>query len=619
MPNIYTKGYESLGEDINKQKQTETPENQEGIISDKLVELDLSMSDEKIIKLTNNWEKAWKDSPVKSEWEKQYKDNEDYWLGKQFDKPQADKSRSMVDNLIFESVETYLPQATRRNPEPLITLHSSEESTTVKEDYVTKVKTRLADIADENKLRLKVKKVARHWSLYLLGVGKYGWDLDKDMPSLKIVRPQKIILDPEAVIDEDGYSGNRIGEYRRMEVSMLLNLVDDGVKKFLKEEVDKKEGTMIQFIEWWTPQYFCWKYKNKILLKKKNPHWNYDEDVEKTKVDDYGIETKVKEPKEGINHLPVPRMPYTFLTVFNLGNQPMDNTSLIGQNLANQDLINKRNKQIDSNADSMNNGLVISAGRAGLTKQQAAQANRTLRKGGTIVLPQGSPRDAIERFPTPGLPGDIYAQLQDTRARLRDIFGVKGSSQAGLNDEKTVRGKMLSKSLDTDRIGGGVTEYLEQFADEVYNWFVQLLYVYDTAFQFIGEKKPPKLNVSVKEGSLLPKDSVFIAEQSMQLAQMGKISNIDLFKRLEYPNPEELAANVWLEQNAPHLLFKENKLVQEAMGMLQQNAQAQQEGDIAAKEKEAEIEITKEAAKQELQARANVAEQAAGEAAQVLI
>jgi len=86
---------------------------------------------------------------------------------------------------------------------------------------------------------------------------------------------------------------------------------------------------------------------------------------------------------------------------------------------------------------------------------------------------------------------------------------------------------------------------------------------------------PPKLTISVKEGSLLPKDSISIANQALELARMNKISNIDLYKRLEYPNPDELAANVWLEANAPHILYKDNQMVQEALGLLQPQAEEQ--------------------------------------------
>jgi hypothetical protein len=53
------------------------------------------------------------------------------------------------------------------------------------------------------------------------------------------------------------------------------------------------------------------------------------------------------EPIKGINHFASPRKPFILLSIYNLGAQPVDVTSNITQNLANQDLINKRIKQID--------------------------------------------------------------------------------------------------------------------------------------------------------------------------------------------------------------------------------------------------------------------------------
>ena len=182
----------------------------------------------------------------------------------------------------------------------------------------------------------------------------------------------------------------------------------------------------------------------------------------------------------------------------------------------------------------------------------------------------------------------------DTRNRLKDIFGTRGSNPAGIASEDTVRGKIINRSLDTDRIGGGVSEYLEQFADDIYNWFVQLLYVYDNAYQFLPETTPPKVIISVKEGSLLPKDSTTIANQAIELGNAGKMALIDMYERLEYPNPKELGANVWLEQNAPHLLYANNPLIQQALALQQQSAQQEVEGEADKTQTEHDNEMEKE-------------------------
>lgn len=578
MTNPILDAFYSLGRNLNKIRgKSADAETNEGVISDKFPELKLDMKNDDLLKLTSKWQKIWIESDVYAEWKKQGDENEKYWKGNQFDQPKADKSRPLVDNVIFESLETYLPQVTRRNPDPMVTLARSEKETPENLAYASELQKELGEMADELVLRLKMKKAARHWAVYLLGAAKFGWDLNKDMPTVKIIRPRKIILDPEATIDEDGYTGEFIGEHRKLQASIIIDMLkniggEEEAEKAIKDIAKDSSGnealaTELGFIEWWTDQYMCWTMGEHVLLKKKNPHWNYDTEKE-LPYDEQGMPQLDEQGKPmteklaGINHLVVPKKPYLFLSVFNLGKQPVDETSLIGQNLASQDVVNKRNRQIDKNADSMNGGMVVSLERSGLTQQQAKGVTEAVRKGGTVTIPAGSVQDAIARMSAPSLPTDVFNQLQDTRIRMRDIFGTRGSSAAGLESEKTVRGKLQNRVLDTDRIGGGFSEYLEQMADGIYNWFVQLLYVYDDRY---ASKPKPKVRISVKEGSLLPKDSTTMANQAIELAGQNRMSLIDLYKALDYPNPEEMAANVWLEANAPEVLFATDTRIQQVV------------------------------------------------------
>lgn len=565
-------GFDSLSKKINKVQGDGQDTTKEGVISAILPELELPLSDEEIIKVTKKWKQEWEGSTQRNDWLQQCEENENYWLGKQFGKAGDDEKRPIVDNLIFEALESFLPQATRRNPEPIVEIDSEED---LDIQFSDRIKDRLASLADRIKLRLKIKKVTRNWAIKMLGVGKIGWSSDEDDIAFKVINPKKLILDPEGTVDEDGYHGRFLGEPRKLVASILEKLAPKKAS-FIKELVKDEMGTEVQFTEWHTPEYMCWTLNDEVLLKTKNPNWNYDSEEEKVDMDDYGVETASVVPIKGINHFSTPKMPYIFLSIFNIENRPADDTSLIGQNLANQDLINKRNKQIDRNADNQNGGMVVSQERSGLTKEQAKEVTEALRRGGTVVIPTGSPKDAVDRFTGNNLPSDVFQQLGDMRNRMRDIFGVRGSTPAGVANEDTVRGKIINRGLDTDRIGGGVTEYLEQFADDFYNHAVQMMYVhYPEIQQLFATYQPPKLTVSVKEGSLLPKDSTTLANQAIELSVAGKMSLIDLYERLEYPNPEELAANVWLEANAPQLLFQNVPLVQQAMQMQAQAAQQQ--------------------------------------------
>lgn len=550
-------GFFSLASGTNKAKQADTLETTEGAVSTLTPELTLEISDEELIILKKKWIEDW--TPYAAEIAKSQEDNEDYWRGKQFPGVMYNgKDRPLQDNVIFESLETFLPNVTRQNPEPMVT---GEDETLSKS-----VQQKLADLADILRLKLQLKRVARYWALYHLGVSKVAFDPDTNDVSLVTLRPQRLILEPDATINENmEYTGSYLGEYRDMAAWKLVKLYPKSTK-VITEKVKGKMGTKVRYIEWWTDDYIFWTLDNEVLGKNKNPHWNYEgvgEDV-----DEFGQTT----PKQPLNHFPVPKKPYIFLSIFNLGKHPFDDTGLIQQNLSQQDLVNKRHRQIDKNVDGLNGGWAISGEKTGLNKEEAEEAINAARLGGGLFIASGSVQEGVQKLIGEPLPPDVYNQMADTRTRMADSFGVRGSSARGIVDEKTVRGKILVKGQDGDR-ASFITEFLEQYSDQVFNWFVQFLYVYKpNEFQF-----GPPLVVSVKEGSLIPKDAVTKANQAVELASAGLMSLLDLYTRLDDPNPQETAANAWLEKNAPEVLYASDPRVQQVVQMQQQQQQLQLE------------------------------------------
>ena len=574
---ITTDGFKSLNRDVNKVK-GDAPS--EGVISEFLPELELSMKNDELVSLKRTWLKTWE--PYAKEIERKQQENEDYWLGKQF--TTGESKRPLVDNLIFESLETFLPMATRPKADPLVESDNTEQGNVIAQ----KVRQMLVYIADLLSYNLKMKQVARYWALYLLGAMKVGWSMKENDITCVSIRPQKLILDPKATIEECEYKGYYIGEYVEDMASDLI-IRFPSKSKFISDKVKDKMGTSVSYIMWTTDDYVFWTLDDEVLGKAKNPHWNYETEQQapmdefgNVPVDETGMPQVVT--VEGKNHFKNRKKPYVFLSVFNLGKQPHDDTNLVTQNLPLQDLINKRLVQIDKNADNANGGLIVSGD--SYTEKQAQQAAKALRNGGAVWVPTGDVNSAVKRDTGTALPQFVYESLLDYRNELRNIFGTRGSTPQGTQNEQTVRGKIIIKGQDTDRIGGGISTYLEQFSDKIFNWFVQLMYVYYDEPHFatvMGKERTQeyislvnselngKLLVGVKEGSMIPHDPVSNRNEAMDLWEKDGIDPITFFDRLEFPNPREAAKNLFIWKSNPIALFPDLLAQQqEQMAMQQQ-------------------------------------------------
>lgn len=549
-----TDGYFSLGKDTNKVDALPGDQG-DTIVGDLLPELELSMSDDELINLKRDWIKNWE--PYEKEILKKQTDNENYWLGQQFSV--QDEKRPVVDNLIFESLETFLPIATSPHLDPVV--DSSDD------ELAAKTQKMLSYLSEELAFNLTLKQVIRYWGLYMLGVLKVGWSMKENDITCAAIRPQKMILDPKASIVNCEYTGYYLGEYVEDQASDLV-IRFPKKETYIKGKVKDKMGTTVRYILWTTDEYMFWTLDDEVLAKRKNPHWNYESSQE-GQMDEYG-KPGVPQKIPGKNHFKNKKKPYIFYSFFNLGKQPHDDTNLIQQNIPLQDLVNKRLVQMDKNADNANGGLAVSGD--AFTEQQAAAAAKAKRKGGVIWVPTGPVTNAVVELNGAQLPNFVYESLVDYRGELRNIFGIRGSSPQGLSGERTVRGKMFMQQQDQARIGGGMAAVLEEFATSTLNWFVQLMYVYydeqheaiilgdDKAKEYIKLSQQDftsKVTVGVKDGSMIPVDPESKRQEAMQLWSQKAIDPITFFSRLGFSNPKESAKNLFLWLSDPIQLFPE--------------------------------------------------------------
>lgn len=521
-------------------------------------EYESTLKENEIMALISLWKRSY--SVYYTDIEKGQKLSFDYWVGKHRD-PYSNNTTStnngVTDNLIFKAIETFLPVATRANPEPLVTADPSDAGQKMAED----IKVALAHEADVQQLRRKLAKMTRQWMLNRIGVLKVSWNVNLKKIETTVINPKRMLFDREGFIDERGYFvGEYLAEKKKVSADTLVQMFPKKTKE-ITIKCKGKMGTMLEYYEWWykgTDIIFT--LDDQMLGKFKNPNWNYDQQASEPNPE---LGAEAMPYIKGVNHLDEPSYPYRFLAIFSTSEQPHDNTSLILQNLPQQDKINRREVQIDRNVEGMNNGMVVS-GQA-FTEEQASQAASALRRGIAIRVPNGDVTKAVLFPEKPALPGDVFQSLQDARSELENIFGTSGLTSEGIKSQDTVRGKIMVNQADSSRIGGGITEYIEQVADSIYNLWVQFMFVYYDEEHFItsagaqdgmelislkNDQFPliKTLTVTVKEGSLVPKDPLTQRNEAIDLWSANAIDPLSLYKKLDFPNPQEATNQLILWQ-----------------------------------------------------------------------
>lgn len=499
-------------------KVTSSGEETEGITSDFIDEFELDMSDSELLELARGYEN--KSAPYTGKIEARQKLNKAYLYGTQM------KGQKVVpNNLLFQATATFVPQALAKNPEPVVWSDNTEEGKVASND----IKTMLQFHADVLCMRKKLGVMVWHWSVYFLGVWKYGWNKDLNDVSIEVRKPANFVLDPDGFIDEYGdYQGSYLGERIQSTADELIKMFPSK-KDFITEKVADRLGTLVTRTEWWTNEYCFTTFEKEILDKHKNPFFNYGDKP---------------------NHFATAKMPYTFLSVFSLQEQPHDFTNLIEQNISNQDSINARDAQIAKNLAHGNNAILLDE--TYFTAETGHQAAMAIETGDPILAPKGT----VERLPANPIPAGILQAQENDKQALLGIYGVQGVTSQQPNENTTARGMILQQSFDNTRIGGGVGDALEQVADNAFNWLLQLYYVfYDEkhyasimgtgrAVEYVGlimADEERRFVVSVSPNSMKPKDEISERNEALDLWKSQALDPITLFKRLDFADPMESA------------------------------------------------------------------------------
>lgn len=565
----------------------------EGVISEKHDVLDLPMTDEALLKLRDDYEKTY--TPYEGKITQIFERNLHSYLGRKQDGSLLESDQPGAANLQFESEETFLPATLAQNPDPIVFADNTEEGNKISDD----TRTMLQFHAQQLLVKRKLEVMTRQWSIYQLGVLKPGWNSlinDIDLDNRKI---QDFVFDPNGYVDVYGDFSSWLGERITVTAEKLIELYPKH-KEYIKRIADDKMGTKVIYTEWWNDDYCFVTFKDKVLEKHKNQYFNY---VDKNAEPD---QLTGQLPQAKRNHFAAPKKPYIFLSVFSLQERPHDITGLIEQNIPNQNKISRRTEQIDENVSQSNNGTLFSENN--FNQETAKQASNALTKGvGKVLVPAGGPiGEAVVRLSAPSLPDSAFKDLENSENHLRNSWGVQGMAAEKPHEEQTARGMILNQGRDTSRIGGGITNIIEQsVAKSCFDWFVQLYHVFYDEEHFgavMGTGKATEyvtlssqsfnrqLIVGVSEGSMKPKDEVARINMAQTLFDKGAIGPKTLLDTLDFPNAEDAAADgvlyrtdpmIYMQLNYPEIFQKVQAIQQQAMQAQQQQVEMQQQQEQA--------------------------------------
>lgn len=578
---INVKGAANLVESgTNKLAQGEV-DSPEGIEGPKIDVLDLPMSDDELLRLKRDWEKKY--APYEAKIKPLFEKNLHSYLGKQSNLSVSDENKITAANLQFEAEETFLAAALAQNPDPVVYANNTPEGTQVAET----VQTMLRFQAQNLLLRRKLETMVRQWSIYHLGVLKFGWNDEINDVSVENRKIQDFVFDPDGYVDVYGDFCSWLGERIYVTAEKLIELFPEKEDRILFElGEEEKLGTTVCYTEWWTDKYCFSTFKGIVLDKHKNEFFVYSEAED---------EEEAKQEERQRNHFAIPKKPYVFLSVFSLQEQPHDITGLIQQNIPNQKKISELTEQIHMNVMQSNNGIAFSENN--FNQETARQAAQALTRGmGKVLVPEGGPiSEAIIRLQAPSFPDAAFNDLEQTMNNLKSSWGVQGIVSQEQKPDTTARGMIMNQQRDTSRIGGGITDIVEQtVAVGVYNYLVQLIKVfYDEphlasllghgkAVQYVemsSRDLTTQVFIGVTPNSMKPRDEVTVMNQAQELFQLGAIGPKTLLETLDFPDPDEAAGDgvLWKLAPAQYLQLNFPELFQQIQQMAmqaQQQAQA---------------------------------------------
>lgn len=460
----------------------------------------------------------------------------------------------VVVNKIFQGMETLIPIATKKTPDPNVIIRPiTAQNNRLKRKLYQKLR---EEWEVEQQMPIKMQSALRNLKTAFHAVFKYYWDDETNEMCFKLMPIGSVIFPKDCAT---AYECPAIIEYVDSTLGELMEKYPDH-REQLKRDAGEgaTEDSKMRYIEYHENEFYACKYKETILFRGDNPNFS--------KVTDENGNT--------FNHFKRPEKPYIFLNHITFGDSMVDETSEIEQAISLQDTVNKRKRQISNAAGS---GKTVVAG----GKMARADFNEISNDPDEKIYleDQDDVTGAIMNLPPKPLSEAVYSDMMDSKAEIDNTMGTHATTRGERDGQETASGRVLLKESDVDRIGLLATR-IENFSYYIFRAMLQMMYV------FYDEQMPvhfydnendlkalsPKeeevyiintefynkfIRILVKNGSTLPEDTFAKKAEAVDLAKNGMMSWLDMYRILDYENPEQLARNAYLQQTNPAMLYEQ--------------------------------------------------------------
>jgi hypothetical protein len=462
------------------------------------------------------------------------------------------------NNKVFSAIKSVVPFVTSKPAQPVcyprkesVSEEKSDESKKIAR-YTQEILKKVYEDCEVQKLN---EQNATNRYIYKIGILRYG--ITDGKISTRLVNPKDVYFDCEA---RDFYDSRYIGEKVRMTKSELLALFPSK-----KDEIEKHfaglSTSRADCVEWWTEDAVTFTIGTSVVLNVKDNPFKPDEE-------------------QNLKYYDRAPLPYVVLSVYNIGEQILDDVTEIDLSIKLQDAINDLSRYLVDNSKSV--GIPVRVGKGIDEAQMEAIGN--VEPGDAIVIGENQELSYTQAVPMSVQTENLIAKME---AAIDAIFGTQATFRGEFEGVQSGVSRDILRQQAANSLAQ-LSRGIERMMGRLYRGWLHLIlhYANDPAFveaqirPVLGEltdeyvsilfNDEDGIEVKVLPGSILPDDPVTMAEQAMQLAQMNRITNELLYERLGIPNAKEEAEKLALESTVNAIKAQELQ-----MRAQQQQAEAQ--------------------------------------------